>query len=424
MSAMNTDATTTGRPSPLWRNRDYMLFWSGRTVSALGTNMSGIAFPLSILALTRSAALAGLAGGLRAIPYVLLSLPAGVLVDHWDRKRVMLLCDTARALTLGSIPVAWLVGHLSVAQLYAATTIEGTLLLFYNTANHSSLPRLVPREQLAAASAQDEGAYYAASLVGPAVGGALYQVGRVLPFLGDALSYLVSVLSLLLIKADLRQENLGGATRPRHLSAGMLEGLTWLWRQPIIRAVSLLDTADTLVASGLSLVVIILAQQHHASPTTIGTIFSIAGVGGVLGSVTGAQVQKRASFGQTVIGVRWALAALWPLYAIAPNALALGAITAAIYFVNPIKNVAYVSYCLPLIPDSLRGRVTTAWDLLPSVANVAGASLSGLALQAIGPQATIVIGAVIVLALALGITLHTPIRNAPSLHASRESDLS
>jgi len=288
------------------------------------------------------------------------------------------------------------------------------LLLFYNTANLSALPRLVRQEQLGAASAQDEGAYYAASLLGPAVGGVLYQIARALPFLADALSYLVSVLSLLLIKTDLRQDTDGGA-RPRHLGADMLEGLVWLWCQPIIRAVSMLDAADTLVVSNIGLVVIVLAQQHHATPTTIGAIFAVAGIGGVLGSVAGAYTQKRFSFGQTLIGARWALVALWPLYAVAPNAVVLGSITAAIYFLNPIRNVAYVSYCLPLIPDGLRGRVTTLWDLLPSVTAVAGSALTGLALQSIGPRATIVVGAVIVLALAISITSNKHIRHAPPL---------
>jgi len=221
------------------------------------------------------------------------------------------------------------------------------------------------------------------------------------------------VLSLLLIKADLRQEERGDTARPRRLRADMLEGLAWLWRQPIIRAVSLLEAAETLVVSGLGLVVIVLAQRSHATPTTVGTIFSIAGVGGILGSVAGVRARKHLSFGQTLIGARWALAALWPLYAVAPNALALGVITATIYILNPIKNVAYVSYCLPLIPDGLRGRVTTLWDLLPALTSVAGAALTGLALQSIGPRATIGVGAAITLALAVLMTLNRSIRDAP-----------
>ncbi len=101
--------------------------------------------------------------------------------------------------------------------------------------------------------------------------------------------------------------------------------------------------------------------------------------------------------------------------AVAPNAVVLGAITAAIYLLNPIRNVAYVSYCLPLIPDGMRGRVTTLWDLLPSATAVVGSVLTGLALQSIGPRATVVVGAVVVLALAVGVTLNGHIRDAPRL---------
>jgi len=410
--ASESSAASRAASASLWRNRDYMLFWGGRTVSALGSSMSGIAFPLVILALTRFPALAGLGGGLRVVPYVLFSLPAGALVDRWDRRRTMLFCDAARALTLASIPLAWWAGCLSVAQLYAATTIEGALFVFYNTANLSALPHLVARPQLAAASARDEGAYYAAGLIGPTVGGLLYGVGRALPFLADALSYLLSALSLLLIKADLRHEQ---PNRPRHLGADMLEGLAWLWCAPLIRALSLLDGAETPVLSGLSLVVIVLAGQQGASAATIGAIFSLAGIGGLLGAFMGAYVQTRLGFGRAIIGVRWALAALVPLYALAPNALALGAITAGIYALSPVKNVALVSYALPLIPEGLRGRVTGLWDLIPSATGAAGAALTGLALQNFGPRLTIVVAAVIVLALALLTTLNPHIREAPPI---------
>ncbi len=96
-------STTPHRPRPLWFNRDYMLLWSGQTVSSIGTQVSGVAFPFLVLALTGSPAQAGFMGAVRAAPYLLFSLPAGALIDRWDRKRVMILCDAGRALALGSI---------------------------------------------------------------------------------------------------------------------------------------------------------------------------------------------------------------------------------------------------------------------------------------------------------------------------------
>lgn len=103
---------------PLWRNRDYMLLWSGQIVSSVGTRVSQLAFPLLVLALTHSPAQAGLIAALRGLPYALFILPAGAMVDRWNRKRVMILCDAGRAIALGSIPIALLLGHLTILQLY------------------------------------------------------------------------------------------------------------------------------------------------------------------------------------------------------------------------------------------------------------------------------------------------------------------
>src|SRR5262252_8078438 len=114
-------------PTPLWRNRAYLLLWSGQAVSSVGSSASQLAFPLLILALTQSPAQAGFAGALRALAYLLLGLPAGALIDRWDRKRTMILCDIGRALALGSIPLALALHHLTMAQLYLVSLIEGTL---------------------------------------------------------------------------------------------------------------------------------------------------------------------------------------------------------------------------------------------------------------------------------------------------------
>src|SRR5262245_61063024 len=100
------------RPLPLWRNRNYLLLWSGQAISSVGGEASQLAFPLLVLAVTNSPIQAGIAGALRALAYLFFGLPAGALVDRWDRKRVMILCDAGRALALGSIPLALALDHL------------------------------------------------------------------------------------------------------------------------------------------------------------------------------------------------------------------------------------------------------------------------------------------------------------------------
>src|SRR5215470_4790037 len=123
---------TVKRPTPLWRNRDYVLLLSGQLVSSVGTQVSMLAFPLLVLAITHSPAQAGIVAALRGLPYALFILPAGALIDRWDRKRVMILCDTGRALALGSIPLALALGQLTLVQLYLVSLIEGTLFIFFS----------------------------------------------------------------------------------------------------------------------------------------------------------------------------------------------------------------------------------------------------------------------------------------------------
>src|SRR6266496_4543766 len=142
------------RPTkPLWRNRDFLLLISGQAVSSVGSQVSLVAFPLLILALTNSPAQTGLMTALRGLPFALFCLPAGALIDRWDRKCVMILCDIGRALALGSIPLAFALGHLTLAQLYIVSLIEGTLFVFFSLAEAACLPRVVAKEQIPAATA-------------------------------------------------------------------------------------------------------------------------------------------------------------------------------------------------------------------------------------------------------------------------------
>src|SRR5258708_636479 len=154
-------------PRALWRNRDYLLLISGQAVSLAGSQFSLIAFPLLALFISGSPAQAGLIGSMRLLPYFLLSLPAGALSDRWDRKRVMQICNAGRGLSLASIPIAFALGHLTLAQLYLVSLIEGTLFVFFDLAEVACLPRVVAREQIVAATAQSEMVYNVSFLLGP-----------------------------------------------------------------------------------------------------------------------------------------------------------------------------------------------------------------------------------------------------------------
>jgi predicted MFS family arabinose efflux permease len=407
------------RPRPLWRNRDYLLLWSGQAISSVGNSASQLAMPLLILAITHSPAQAGFAGALRSLAYLLLGLPAGALIDRWDRKRTMMLCDAGRALALGSIPLAAALGHLTIVQIYLVSVAEGALFVFFSLAESAALPHVVAKEQLPTATAQNEVTSNVVTLLGPSLGGLLFGLGRVFPFLADAISYFASVLSLSWIRLPFQEDRASPQRSQRFarpsLRVEMWAGLGWLWREPVVRSLALLHSGLIFSYSGITLLVLVIAERQHAAPFAIGLMFGIGGLGGILGALLGAQAHKRLRVGQILVSAFWLFALLWPLFAVAPSLLALGAILAAFWIVDEVYDVAQLSYWLALIPDALRGRVNGAYRIVIYSCLALSRALTGLLLQQFGVLATILVFAVALVALALAATFNRALRKARPL---------
>ena len=377
---------SSGYSKSLWRNRDYMLLWSGQALSDIGGAVSELAFPLLVLAVTHSPAQAGFVAALRALPATLFSLFAGVLVDRWDRKRVMLVCDTGRALSLASIPIAFALGHLTIWQLYITAFLEGTLMIVFSLAKTAAMSQVVTPVQLTTAVAQEEFVEGTTALFGPPLAGVLYTLGTMLPFITDAISYIISIVTMLLIGTPFQQERV--STR-RRMWSEIAEGVLWVWHQPFILTMTLLMGAGALVFSGNVLIIIILAQQQHASAVVIGLIFAFGGIGSILGSLLAPRLEHRLTIGQSILLCRWYFVLSWPLYALAPLPLVLGAVEFGIGFVDPIEDVPYFSHRLKLIPDELRGRVLSACPLFPGMLRPLGLALTGVLIQRISIFPTI-----------------------------------
>ena len=401
---------------PLWHNRDYLLLWSGQTISSIGSGVSELAFPLLVLALTHSPAQAGFASALRTLPYFIFTLPGGALIDRWNRKRVMILCDMGRAISMASIPVALVFGHLTLVQLYIVSLLEGSLYVFFDLAETASLPRVVPKEQLPAAISQNQVTFGITNLLGPPLGGVLYTLGRAVPFLVDAISYLVSVISLLFIKTKFQMERV---VATRKLRTEIVEGMKWLWRQPLLRVMAFLNSGWSAFGFGFSLMVIVLAQGQHLSPTFIGILFAIGGVSSIFGASIAPLIQKRLRYGQAIIGLWWLYVLVWLLVAFVHTPIALGAIVACFFLVDSIYNIVQFSYRLALIPDELQGRVNSAFRLISYSLRPVGIALTGVLMQSLGSMQTAIIFALILLVLAIIASLNTHIRKAPPLVQTR-----
>ena len=372
-------------------NPNFALLWSGQTVSVMGSQVSTLAIPILVLALTGSAAQAGFVSGVRLVPYLVLSLPAGALVDRWDRRTTMIVANAVRGLALGTIPVAYVAGHLSIWMLYAVVLVEGTAFVFFTIAHVASLVRIVSARELAPATAMMEGSGSVATLIGPGVAGVIIGLakttaaGAVVGLAVDAVSYLASIASLLLIRVSLRVERTGRSIAS--LPGEIRDGMAFLFRHGHLRVLALLGLNLGLLVIPTDLAGIVLfRQQLHFSAATIGLIFSAGGLGAVAGSAVGAWFRARFRLSHVIYGTLLvqALSAAAMAVTASPLVFALGMLFETMML--PIYNISQSAYRLQLIPDAMQGRVNSVFRLIALGSQPAGLAAAGLVMNATGPR--------------------------------------
>ena len=397
---------------PLRRNRDFLLLWSGETLSELGSQLSLVAYPLLVLALTGSAAKAGVVAFAKTVPIAVLALPAGALADRVNRKRLMVTCDAVRALALLSIPIALALGRAPDGLIVAVAFVDGSGFVFSYIAERGALRRLVARDQLPEAVARNESRTFAANLAGPPLGGLLFGIARAVPFLFDAISYAASTTSLLLIRSDFQE------VRDDSERGDPREGLRWIWQRPFLRTCALLFAGGNPIFTALLLLIVVLAKRHGASSAAVGAMLGIAAVGGLLGALLAPALQRRRPSPRlVVIGETWLIALVIPLLLLVHEALLLGLVVAVAELVTPVTNSIVVSYRIALAPDRLQGRVQAATLVSFSAAWV-GPLFVGFMLQNAGATPTILAVAGWALLLAIIALLAPALRHPPDLDRS------
>jgi MFS family permease len=373
-------------PARLRQNRDFRLLATGRVTSQLGDQLQFLALPLLVVNLTGSAAHAGLVLGAQTVVYLAFGLIAGALADRWDRKRTMIACDLGRAALTATIPLADVIGTLTMPQLYGVAIANGVLGTLFGAASSSALPNIVPNRQLPQALGALGAIGNTVRIAGAAVAGAAYGLGRAVPFAANVASFLVSAATVHAISSSFqRDETARKAPTPRAVLRDIREGLAWLRHQRVIRTLALLDAGDALRYGAGYLLIITLAQQLAGTPTQIGIVFTGAALGALLGNLVAPRLTRRFALGRLSIAMLWIEALAFPFYAIAPTWWLLLAVAFAESVVSPVYNVALDGYRLARTPDDMRGRVTAGVETLTTGASAIGAMACGALIAAIGP---------------------------------------
>jgi MFS family permease len=407
---MNGSDVDTRPPVPLSRNRGFTLLWVGQGCAEVGFSASMLAFPLVVLVITGSAAASGLVLAADAVAQAVLALPGGALVDRWDRRRVMLLCEATQAVALGSLLVALLLDGATVVHLAAVAAVLGGCRALFEPAEDASLPALVAESQLATAVATNSARSSVGQMAGTALGGVLFAVARWAPFLLDLLTHVIAFVTLLFLRLPAR------VVEPaplRRLGPEITEGLRWLWRHKEIRVTTVCAVVLNTFFAAYYLVVIVLAQQRGTPPGEIGVMAAMLGVGGLLGALAAPWLHRRLSAHLAIAGVFWALTALAPLAVLVDGGYLLGALFAGMALLAPTANTTIVTHQLLLTPDALRGRLSGTLNLAVGGAAAVGPVLGGLLAETTSPTTAVLISAAGLATAAVLVTVNPTLRHYP-----------
>ncbi|MDX6209907.1 MAG: hypothetical protein QOE24_2298 [Frankiales bacterium] len=380
----------------LWHHLDFRRLWIGETVSQLGTTVSQLALPLvAILAVRASTFEVGLLGAFQTVAFLLVALPAGAWVDRMHFRSVLIVNDLIRAVALGSVPVAQLLGWLTMGQLYVVALVTGISTVFFDVAYQSYLPELIDRDLLVEGNANLQASESVSQIAGPSLGGVLIQV-LTAPYavLVDAASFLWSAAWVAAIRARAEKPL---RSKETDLRREIGEGVRFVLGNPLLRAIALCTGTSNLFSSIAEAVIyVLLARQLHLSAGWIGLISSTSAVGGLIGARMAARVTARLGQGPAI----WmSVLVIAPTGFVAPfvhrgwSLVALAAAQVLMWAGVVVYNITQVSFRQGLCPPALLGRMNATmrflvWGTLPL-----GAVIGGLLGSTIGVRPTLFVAA-------------------------------
>src|SRR6266513_2696464 len=279
-----------------------MKLWWGQGISELGSQVSLLALPtVAILTLSATPFQVGLLEALQFLAFPVLGLIAGVYADRIRRRPIMIICDLLRMVALGSVPLAYVLGQLSMEQLYVVALLVGVGTVFFDVAYQSYLPAIISRSDLVEGNSKLQVTGSVAQMVGPALAGFLIQlVGAARAVALDATSFLVSVLSLWWIRRPEPAPKPSSEAGRSGFFSEMLEGIRFVLGNPTISRIAGSTATSNLGGNMVAAVYLIFAYRFlHLTPGVIGVVFAAGAVGGLLGALSASWITTRIGVGPT-----------------------------------------------------------------------------------------------------------------------------
>jgi MFS family permease len=372
---------TTAAPQRL--SADFWKFWTGQTISNLGTSVTAFALPLLVYKLTGSALNLGLTLALGMLPNLIFGLFIGAWVDRVDRKRLMIAVDILQLLFIGSVPLVALFGPIPLWWVYVVVFFTGLLTVFFQAAEFAAIPSLVPNNDLVTANGRIQASYSAAMVVGPLLAGLLVAVIPVEDLLLiDAVTFGLSAVLLGLIR---RGFNTAGPPRSTSILADIGEGLRYVWDHPVLRNISLMMCLVNLVGTTVyAQLVLFVSERYGASESQVGLFFSAGSAGVVVMSLAAGVLRRRFGFSKVALGALMLSGLLTTALALTPWYWLGVTLWALQMGLGIMFNINTGSLRQAIVPGHMLGRVISVAMVIAWSANPIGALVGGWLIERTG----------------------------------------
>jgi MFS family permease len=398
----------TGRHD-LNRNRDYTRLWTGGAVSELGATTALFVLPLLGYAITGSAVLAGLPGAVYLLGLVSALLPAGVLVDRFDRRHMLIAAHVLGVLAYASLAAAGFVAVLTLAHLVVVALLAGVVAGVTTPAETAAVRSIVARQELPTALSQNQARQHVAALVGGPLGGFLYAVARPLPFVAALGGHAVAAVQVARLCSDLSPGHRETSAPIRDL----VDGVRYVTSRPYFRTVAVFGACCNLVVNAVFFVAVMRLVQAGVSPGTVGLVDALAGAGGIVGAIIAPWIIHRVPTGWLTIAVAWSWVPLLVPLIFWSSPAVVGAMLFLGLLLNPAGNAGAQSYRAAVTPRALQGRVSSSMSFLAMSVLPLAPLLGGLLLEHTGGPTAIAGLLVAAVLTALIPTLSRSVRSVP-----------
>ncbi len=388
---------TPGTSTRAWSNPDFRRLWAGSAVSSFGAEIAELAIPL--LAIVTLAATPSEVGTLRTaqfLPFLLATLPLGMLVDRSRRLPLMIGADVGRFALIMIIPLAVWAGIARIELLYVVMFAAGVLTVLYQVADFAFVPDVVAAQQLVDANGKIAAAQSANEIGGRGFGGVLVDtLSAPVAVLLNAVGYLASAIWLSRIRVTETSRSEPDRPTWADITAGLREALRHRYVRPLLGEATTFNFFNEMFILGLML---FLARDLGLSAAVIGVVFTVGGVGSFIGAWFGSRVTGRFGYGRVLVATL-ILGNTAPVL-VAPArdggldvVVLFCAIFAAMGLGIGIANVHAVSVRQTALPEQLRGRVNAAYRLISWGAIPVGATLGGVVAGAWDARTAMITGA-------------------------------